>query len=65
MIIKIDRNNHHERQEPIFTIDTKECHHPYAIKNAFVMAMKLDGYCEETVKEVFDPNYPEAVKVEE
>ena len=64
MIIKIDRNNY-ERQEPIVTIDTKKCHSTYAIKDAFVMAMKLEGYCEETITEVFNTNYPKVVNEEE
>lgn len=34
-------------------IDTKNCHYPYAIRNAIELALELDGYTKETIKEVF------------
>ena len=42
-----------ESQTPIVTIDTKTCFYPYAIRNAIELALKLDGYDKETIKEVF------------
>jgi len=36
-----------------FTIDTKDCHYPYAVRDAIELALELDGYTEETIKEVF------------
>lgn len=38
MKIIIDRNND-EQQLPIVTIDTKNCHYPYAIRNAIQLAL--------------------------
>jgi hypothetical protein len=52
MKIIIDRNNY-ERQSPIVTIDTKDCHYTYAIRNALKLALELDGYSERTINEVF------------
>lgn len=52
MKIIIDRSNE-ERQSPITTIDTKTCHYPYAIREAIELALKLDGYTEDTIDEVF------------
>lgn len=52
MKIIIDRTNE-ERQTPIVTIDTKSCNYPYAIREALVLALKLDGYTKETIDEVF------------
>ena len=52
MIITIERNSK-ERQTPIVTIDTKTCHYPYAIRNALELALELDGYSKETIREVF------------
>jgi hypothetical protein len=52
MKIIVERNNN-ERQSPIVTIDTKTCHYPYAIRNALELALELDGYTKETIKEVF------------
>lgn len=42
-----------ESQTPIVTIDTKNCFYPYAIRNAIELALELDGYDKETIKEVF------------
>ena len=43
-----------ERQKPIVTIDTKTCHYPYAIMEALELALRLDGYDESTIKQVFN-----------
>tara|TARA_R110000782_G_scaffold245344_2_gene332064 strand:- start:328 stop:525 length:198 start_codon:yes stop_codon:yes gene_type:complete len=42
-----------ESQTPIVTIDTKTCHYPYAVRNAIELALELDGYSKETIREVF------------
>jgi hypothetical protein len=42
-----------ESQTPIVTIDTKTCVYPYAIRDAIELALELDGYGKETIKEVF------------
>ncbi len=52
MKIIVQRNNE-ERQTPIVTIDTKTCHYPYAIRNSLELALELDGYSKETIREVF------------
>jgi hypothetical protein len=52
MKIIVERNND-ERQSPIVTIDTKTCHYPYAIRNALMLALELDGYTLSTINEVF------------
>lgn len=43
-----------ERQKPIVTIDTKTCLYPYAIMEALQLALRLDGYDESTIKQVFN-----------
>lgn len=43
-----------ERQKPIVTIDTETCHYPYAIMEALELALRLDGYDESTIKQVFN-----------
>jgi hypothetical protein len=52
MKIIIDRSNE-ERQQPIVTIDTNNCHYPYAVRKAIELALELDGYTQSTIKEVF------------
>ena len=52
MKIIIERNQS-ESQTPIVTIDTKTCHYPYAIRNAIELALEIDGYSKETIREVF------------
>ena len=52
MKIIVERNND-ERQYPIVTIDTKTCHSPYAIRDALMLALELDGYPLSTINEVF------------
>ena len=49
MKIIIKRND----QTAKHTIDTKDCHYPYAIRNDIELALELDGYTKETIKEVF------------
>jgi len=55
MIITINRTNE-ERQTAIVTIDTKSCNYPYAIREALELALKLDGYSNYTIDEVFERN---------
>jgi hypothetical protein len=55
MIITINRTNE-ERQTAIVTIDTKSCNYPYAIREALELALKLDGYSNYTIGEVFEKN---------
>ena len=43
-----------ERQKPIVTIDTETCHYPYAIMEALELSLRLDGYDESTIKQVFN-----------
>ena len=58
----IVKNNSSERQSPEVTIDTSTCHYPYAIREALWLALELDGYDKETIKNVF--NLQEDVKTE-
>jgi hypothetical protein len=53
MIITI-KGKDGERQTPTVTIDTKTCHYPYSIREAIQLALKLDGYDESTIMEVFN-----------
>jgi hypothetical protein len=55
MKITIDRTNE-ERQRPIVTIDTKSCKYPSAIREALELALKLDGFTDNTINEVFGRN---------
>jgi hypothetical protein len=55
MIITINRTNE-QRQTAIVTIDTKSCNYPYAIREALELALKLDGYSNYTIDEVFEKN---------
>lgn len=45
--------NKNERQSPEVVLDLKTCHYPYAIREAIQLALKLDGYDEGTIREVF------------
>ncbi len=49
MIITVKKND----QTAGVTIDTEDCRYPYAIKDAFKLALELDGYTKETINEVF------------
>jgi hypothetical protein len=53
MKIIVDRNHEEGRQSAVVTLDTKNCHYPYAIREAIELALKLDGYTKETINEVF------------
>ena len=53
MKIIIDRNTPDSRQSAVVEIDMKYCHYPYAIRESIELALKLDGYSEETIDEVF------------
>jgi hypothetical protein len=54
MKIIINNNNADSRQSAIVEIDTKHCNYPYAIREAFELALKLDGYTENTIDDVFN-----------
>lgn len=51
MKITIDK---HPDQDPIVTIDTSPCKSTYAIREALQLALELDGYDKETIKNVFN-----------
>ena len=51
MKLLIDKNS--ENHSAKVTIDTTDCHYPYAIRDAIRLALKLDGYTEETIDEIF------------
>jgi|TARA_B110000908_G_C10075681_1_gene367189 hypothetical protein len=51
MVIIIDKKGEH--QSPKITIDTKDCHYPYAIKESIELALKLDGHEENMIREIF------------
>jgi len=53
MKIIIDRNTPDSRQSAVVEIDMKHCYYPYAIREAIELALKLDGYDERTIDEVF------------
>ena len=53
MKIIIDRNTPDSKQFAVVEIDTKYCHYPFAIRESIELALKLDGYSEETIDEVF------------
>jgi len=54
MKITINNNNGDSRQSAIVTIDTKYCNYPYAIREAFELALKQDGHAESVIDEVFN-----------
>ena len=54
MKIIIDNNTADSRQSAIVTIDTKHCNYRYAIREAFELALKLDGYAESVINDVFN-----------
>lgn len=41
-------------QQPEVTIDLKDVHHPYAIREAIQLALEIDGFTKETISEVFN-----------
>lgn len=50
MKIVVKRNE----QQPEVTIDLKDVHYPYAIRNAIQLALEIDGFTKETIAEVFN-----------
>lgn len=52
MKITINRINE-ETQTPIIEIDTSTCYYPLAIRESLMLALRLDGYDESTIEEVF------------
>jgi hypothetical protein len=54
MKIIINNNNADSRQSAIVEIDTKHCTYPYAIREAFELALKLDGHAESVIDDVFN-----------
>lgn len=53
MIITVNTNNS-ERQSAIVTINTQTCHYPYAIRDAFELALQLEGHSQEAINEIFN-----------
>ena len=53
MKIIIDRNTPDSKQFAVVEIDTKHCYYPYAIREAIELALKLDGYDERTIDDIF------------
>ena len=43
-----------KREDGLYYIDTKTCLYPYAIMEALELALRLDGYDESTIKQVFN-----------
>lgn len=41
-------------QQVEHTIDMTDCDYPYAIREALELALQLEGYSEEVIKEVFE-----------
>lgn len=41
-------------QTPEITIDFKDVHYAYAIGDALRLAMKIDGFTQETINDVFN-----------
>jgi hypothetical protein len=58
MKIIIKRNE----QQPEVTIDLKDVHYSYAIRNSIKLALQIDGFTKETIDEVF--NQSDDVKCE-
>lgn len=48
IVVKIDE------QHPEITIDLNRVYYSYAIKDAIVLALQLNGYTKETIAEVFN-----------
>ena len=60
MKILVKRNE----QQPEVTIDLKDVHYAFAIRDAFKLALELDGFTKNTISEVFNQNL-DKVKCEE
>ena len=50
MKIVVRRNE----QQPEITIDFKDVHYPYAIRDAIKLALQIEGFTEQTISEVFN-----------
>ena len=50
MKIIVKRNE----QNPEITIDLKDVHYAYAIRNALMLALEIDGFAQETINDVFN-----------
>ena len=50
----IIEENQSETETPIVTVDLKTCHYPYAIRNAIKLALKVYGYEDDLINEVFN-----------
>jgi len=50
MRILVKKNEH----QPEVTIDLKDVHYPYAIRDAIQLALEIDGFTKETIEEVFN-----------
>jgi hypothetical protein len=53
MKILVKRNE----QQPEVTIDLKDVHYAYAIRDAFKLALELDGFTKNTISEIFNRNF--------
>jgi hypothetical protein len=51
-------------QQPEITIDLKDVNYPYAIRDAFILALQIDGFSKETISEIFNRNF-DKIKCEE
>lgn len=60
MKILVKRND----QQPEITIDLKDVNYVYSIRDAFKLALELEGFTENTISEVFNQNL-DKVKCEE
>jgi ethanolamine utilization protein EutQ (cupin superfamily) len=50
MKIIVKRNE----QQPKITLDLKDVHYPYAIRDAIQVALEIDGFTKETIAEIFN-----------
>ncbi len=64
MKITINRNQE-DRQSAAVEIDTSTCHYPYAIREAIELALKLDGYTESVINEVFNRGCTQKTAIKE
>ena len=53
MKILVKKNEH----QPEVTIDLKDVHYPYAIRDAIQLALEIDGFTKETIEEVFNQSH--------
>jgi hypothetical protein len=62
-IIINNNNNSDSRESAIVEINTKHCHYPYSIRESLELALKLDGYSQETISKVFNQENEDAKKI--